>query len=161
MLRCFDFYGFFLYNFWACSRLFSFVKDNSPLDKNKQHHLHDAILIYLGFIFIVFFDLPKPTMELNGGCVRRIFRRNLLVELRSRRFVWDSSPPLRSPLHSIIIIKVPINFISPTPSTISHSLHLPFSSSQYSGAINRFVCICEFHHFLPHYHIDTKTFRRV
>lgn len=80
--------------------------------------------------------------------------------------VHNFSPTLKnrhlyeSSLHSIIHINVPINSISPTPSTISHSLHSSYLTVGESVAINIWVFFPKIHHLISHKHINTKTFHQ-
>uniref|UniRef100_M4D0V5 Rhodanese domain-containing protein n=1 Tax=Brassica campestris TaxID=3711 RepID=M4D0V5_BRACM len=83
--------------------------------------------------------------------------KNLFFFLHSRRLAFYStetvidSAPLRSQ-------------ITPSPPLLPrYHIHyishfLPLGDF---GAINSLVCLREIHHFVPHNHIDTKTFRRV
>lgn len=91
--------------------------------------------------------------SLVEGSVVSIRVHNFSPTLKNRH-LYESS------LHSIIHINVPINFISPTPSTISHSLHSSYLTVGESVAINIWVFFPKIHHLISHKHINTKTFHQ-
>nr|VDD19345.1 unnamed protein product [Brassica rapa] len=82
--------------------------------------------------------------------------KNLFFFLHSRRLAFYSTETVidSAPLRSQITPSLPL-----LPRYHIHYIFhfLPLGDF---GAINSLVCLREIHHFVPHNHIDTKTFRR-